>query len=1001
MKKNLQYFLMALVLMTGASFVFSCAKSELPEAEKLAPQGGFVTIGATLPEVGSPAGDEGSKVAFAPVTAGGMNLLWESGDQLYVSSGASSSVFTLSEGAGSASARFGGNALSGNAFDIIYPGSLAGMEAASTYSYEGQVQQGNGSTAHLQYIAALSGVNAYEDFAFSQTWATAAGGSFKQNGCLKLRLKLPASVTSVSGVSVAAPSAIFYSTNAASSAVKRVSLSLSNVDVSESGQILTAYMMLSWQGAVVPADASLVVTVGYGDGQSLKKSVPFASSYTFDGGYEHLIQLNDSGWTDGPAFEGDGSQEDPYIIRTPLQLVSVNPLLVTGQTVYFSLANDIDMTGVTWVPFNNVWGNKPFYLEGNGHTVSNVNSAVTGSYNGFFGHLLGTVKNLNIDHITSTIGDNYPGAALAGWIGTDPASYDRPALVENVHLTNASVVNGFTRKVGTAGFAARSGNATIRNCSFSGSLSNTMDKGSLEATDSPTGGIVAYDYGNNTYENVSFTGSISVTPAFNNIGGIVGYCAAATTLTGCQANITNIAVASSSNVGGIVGFAADALTVTGTTSPRSVVSFPTFNAVSFVGGVVGRTDKAPTISNYSVTLPVTLTATSVSRSAGILAYSADGCTISNCDADVTLAGHSSLAGIVAYGTTTSRVSGCSTSGTITPNNTYAYPCVAGIMGGSTGTTTISGCQSSMSFNSQGSSTAGIYGQTGDGVVLTISDCSYNGTITTTTKTSMYAAGILAYARNPKTVTISRCSSAGTIKTCARSGGIMGYSNNSTQSNASITIENCWSSAYVEVKSFDSTGGGYAGGIAGDIQKNVTVRNCYFTGTVKGNFASGGIVGRASNATNTVAATTATGGYNDTVSGCICWAELITCQDGYKRSTEKGYSDGAIVGFTNIYNTLSNSWRKNGLNFLWYSSTHGGSEWNPTFNALADQEDADASTPLTGFPQGQTAPNQSPYQYDYGYNGKASGASETLSAVAQRIGWSASVWDFSGETPVLR
>ena len=57
----------------------------------------------------------------------------------------------------------------------------------------------------------------------------------------------------------------------------------------------------------------------------------------------------------------------------------------------------------------------------------------------------------------------------------------------------------------------------------------------------------------------------------------------------------------------------------------------------------------------------------------------------------------------------------------------------------------------------------------------------------------------------------------------------------------------------------------------------------------------------------------------------------------------------------------------------------------------DQEDADPEHPMvTG-----------PGNYAFGYHGKASAAGETLSQVAQRIGWSAEIWDFSGNTPKLK
>ena len=394
--------------------------------------------------------------------------------------------------------------------------------------------------------------------------------------------------------------------------------------------------------------------------------------------------------------------------------------------------------------------------------------------------------------------------------------------------------------------------------------------------------------------------------------------------------------------------------------------------------------------------------------------------ISNCRVDANVTASDCFGGIGGFTYVDISISGCTTSGNLTPTGTNIYPCIGGILGSGYGTVSITNCSSSCNLTSTGTSTGGIFGQTGyaaasgdtpaQGVDLTIDKCSFTGQVKATTYQGYYAGGIVAYARNVKSLKITRCFSTGNISACYRTGGILGYSNNSEISGATVLIENCWASGTITSTSYKDTnnnskGGGQAGGIAGDIQKNVIIRNCYFAGMVKGNYCSGGIVGLANNGVTSsasiVTSATTSGGFGDTVSGCICWAELITSQDNYKRSTEKGFSDGAIVGFTNVYNTLSNCWRKPGLNFLWYSSTHGGSEWNPTFNALTDQADASSSKALTGFPQGKTAPNQSPYQYDYPYNGKAAASDKTLSQVAQGLSWSSSVWDFSGDSPLLK
>ena len=40
-------------------------------------------------------------------------------------------------------------------------------------------------------------------------------------------------------------------------------------------------------------------------------------------------------------------------------------------------------------------------------------------------------------------------------------------------------------------------------------------------------------------------------------------------------------------------------------------------------------------------------------------------------------------------------------------------------------------------------------------------------------------------------------------------------------------------------------------------------------------------------------------------------------------------------------------------------------------------------------------------YNYPYHGKAAASGATLTQVAQSLGWSASIWNFSGEVPTIR
>ena len=150
------------------------------------------------------------------------------------------------------------------------------------------------------------------------------------------------------------------------------------------------------------------------------------------------------------------------------------------------------------------------------------------------------------------------------------------------------------------------------------------------------------------------------------------------------------------------------------------------------------------------------------------------------------------------------------------------------------------------------------------------------------------------------------------------------------------------------------------------------------------FYFGGIVGRANGAAKGTKANNANSAMRQNIANCIAWNNALTsnCSD-----TSEHYSNGAIIGSTAQKNTLKNCWRKADLV---YNDCAGnvakGTDYVPT-----NQDDANADNPLvwgTG-------------TYSCGYHGKAAGASETLSQVAQRIGWSAEVWDLSGDTPKLK
>ncbi len=217
------------------------------------------------------------------------------------------------------------------------------------------------------------------------------------------------------------------------------------------------------------------------------------------------------------------------------------------------------------------------------------------------------------------------------------------------------------------------------------------------------------------------------------------------------------------------------------------------------------------------------------------------------------------------------------------------------------------------------------------------------------------------------------------------GGLFGYAKNTTTGTGNH-IKDCWVSGSVRG---DQRVGGICGGINGD---NDSVENCYCTAKMyviaedgSKEYAClrsvGGIVGHANQDKGDANETRMP---NNIVSGCIAWQEELKTRTYQTENFGDFYSSGAIVAFGSTHNTYANCYRRADMDFRDYCDAF----------TLYDQENSSPTSPvmikkLEGF------------NYNFPYHGKAAPAGKTLSQVAQSIGWSSSVWDFSGELPVIR
>lgn len=541
-------------------------------------------------------------------------LSWEEGDAINII-GTTTEKFTIKSGFTAKSAEFTGNEVTGSSFDIVYPSDYATKDAITARSYTGQVQNGNGSTAHLEYNAIIEGAADYQEISFAK-----GATGVKMNGALKLVVKLPDDVTAVSSLKLTAPSAIFYTTNGTSATSASLSMNFTNTTIG-TDHILTAYMMTSWQDVTIPANTKLTLDVTAPEQNSYySKSFSCATAQTISGGATFVIDIS-SATTLAYTLKGSGTETDPYLLYTAQDMVAMNSLLKADKTTYFKMMADIDMAGINWVGGNQDSPYKQHIdFNGDSHTIKNLTFDTAGKYPGLVGVLSGRVANVTFEDPRVTSTKN--AGVVCGFAGT---SGTNPAIVENVIITGAVVTQngsshtglvfghsniascGFTNitaagiinqnGIGDSGFIGGAQNiaATFTNCHASGTLTIKSDLSAADgAQNICSGGIQGYDAGSE-YEGCTFNGTIN---GGRLCGGIVGYNkVAGISISDCHASATITSVkiggALGEVAGGIVGWVES-----GNVSKCSFEGSVTASGKE-VGGIVGHV-KAGTISKCSV-----------------------------------------------------------------------------------------------------------------------------------------------------------------------------------------------------------------------------------------------------------------------------------------------------------------------------------------------------------------------------------------------------------------
>lgn len=166
------------------------------------------------------------------------------------------------------------------------------------------------------------------------------------------------------------------------SAVKAESIELNQGE--ESGTTVVARFLLPPQNLT---NTHLQICIN-----DIYKSDPISGlDFTNGNNYYKLETIDD-------AFQGDGSENNPWIITTPQELKALSDMgEAQTHSKHIALGSDIDMSGIDFNPIETY----DIVLDGKGHTISNLTIDKTGEKTpaGLFGEISNsTIKNLTLEN---------------------------------------------------------------------------------------------------------------------------------------------------------------------------------------------------------------------------------------------------------------------------------------------------------------------------------------------------------------------------------------------------------------------------------------------------------------------------------------------------------------------------------------------------------------------------------------------------------------------------
>lgn len=651
MKKNIKT---NLLVVTVIAFSAACSKDmDMPAPQN---QEELVTMTVSIQ-------NELTKVSLTQDedADGAVKLAWQGTDNIRVidhDDAADNKLFEIQEGYTDHHASFDGSPVVASSYDIIYPGKYESVEAAQAVQFAVQNQTGNASTAQLEYMAFLSNVDSYlGGIEFSEEWATAHGGTFKQTGILRFRVQLPEGFTgNVASVTVNAPSPIFYKSNALvdSEKVSSLKLNFSGEGAVPASGVVTGYLMLPWEDVTMAANTQLSIIVETAAHSFYTKTfTPSASeAKTFKTGRVNALKINKNsfGAASTTFAGGSGTAADPWLIANKTHMQNIGTNLSSSEVKYFKMIDDVDMTGESWALLNPDPFDKLINFDGNYKTISKLNGTM-------FSVFKGTVKNLTLDG-SSVTASSRKGVFAQYIQGINNVLINVDIRNVGTFVASNNDCGGMVGRInkGTAGYTT----ATFEDCDLTGVVVNG---------NGTAGGFIGLVEAKVVLTNCTRTGG-TVSNANDYAGGLIGKATAEVTITGCSVSKSGAtgSVSAKQYVGGLVGYYQKGSITKSHTNVN-------VTGTDYVGGLIGDLYASSNV-NVSECFYKTGTVSCSSNGGGLIGYKdgTSGVTISNSYVSGTVTATTSCAGGL-LGTfkngSTASISNCYVTGPVSVTAGYS------------------------------------------------------------------------------------------------------------------------------------------------------------------------------------------------------------------------------------------------------------------------------------------------------------------------------------------